>query len=130
MVSAQTIDRARKNGVSGGQFVGQGGCKINVDQVVDLLVDAAQGGHIGLRQPANAMLADMAQFGTWRLTAARHRGGLGGGGRGRDLNDHITVNIHEEGYHLQVTLDGHIRDITGPAQAQRIPPWLPPGAAI
>lgn len=130
MATAQTIDRARKNGRSSGQFVAMGGRSINVDHVVDLLVSASDAGHVGLRRAANALLEAMDNYGSWRVTAAQHTGGKGNATRGADLNEHITVSVGNVGYHLQVTVNGHLRRITGDEETELVPPWLPPGAAV
>lgn len=103
---------------------------MNVDRVIALLVSASDAGHLGLRRGANALLEAMAQYGRWRVTAARHTGGAGDAARGADLNDHITLRVGNVGYHLQVTVDGHVRRITGDGDAELVPPWLPPGAAV
>jgi hypothetical protein len=102
---------------------------MNVDQVLDLVVDASERGHVGLRRPANALLEAMAVW-PWWVSAGRHRGGRSDSKRPPDFNDHITVVVRV-GYHLRVTLDGHIRDIVRVVDdPERIPPWLPPGAAV
>lgn len=130
MATSQTVDRARKNGDSAGQFVASGEQKVNVDHVIRLLVSATDSGHIGVRRAANALLEAMADYGPWRVTASRHVGGIGNSARGVDQNEHITLRVGNVGYHLQVTVDGHIRRITGDNDAELVPPWLPPGAAI
>jgi hypothetical protein len=130
MATAQTIDRARKNGQSSRQYVAPGTHGVNVDHVVDLLVSASESGHTGVRQVANALLAAMEDYGPWRITAARHSGGTGDARRGADQNEHITLRVGNVGYHLQVTVKGHLRRITGDGDAELVPPWLPPGAAV
>lgn len=130
MATAQTIDRARKNGRSSRQFIAVGGRSVNVDHVVDLLVSASDAGHVGLRRAANALLEAMDHYGAWRVSAAPHVGGTGSTTRSADLNEHITVRVGNIGYHLQVTVDGHVRRITGDENAELVPPWLPPGAAV
>jgi len=130
MASEQTIHRARKNGDGSRQFVAPGERRISVDAVVDLLVSAAATGHVGVRRAANALLEAMEDYGPWRVLASEHRGGLGGAGRAMDQNAHITVRVGNTGYHLQTTLDGHLRRITGDANAELVPPWLPPGAPV
>jgi hypothetical protein len=130
MATAQTIDRARKNGQSAGQYVAPGERGVNVDHVVDLLVSASESRSMGLRRAANALLEAMEDYGPWRVTASRHSGGTGDAQRGVDQNDHITVRVGNVSYHLQVTVSGHLRRITGDQEAELIPPWLPPGAAV
>ena len=130
MATAQTIDRARKNGESSRQYVAPGERGVNVDRVVDLLVSASESRHIGVRRAANALLEAMEDYGPWRVTASRHSGGTGDDRRGVDFNDHITVRVGNRSYHLQVTADGYIRRVTGDRDTELVPPWLPPGAPV
>ena len=130
MATAQTIDRATKNGQSAGQYVAPGERGANVDHVIGLLVSASESRHVGLRRAANALLEAMENYGPWRVTASRHSGGTGDARRGVDRNEHITVRVGSVSYHLQVTVKGHLRRITGDGEAELIPPWLPPGAAV
>ena len=130
MASEQTIHRARKNGDGSRQFVAPGERRVSVDAVVDLLVSAAGTGHPGVRRAANALLEAMEDYGPWLILASKHRGGVGGSGRSADRNAHITVRVGNTGYHLQTTVDGHIRRITGDAHVELVPPWLPPGAPV
>jgi hypothetical protein len=131
MAIAEHVSRARANGSAAGQYVPPGKRPANVDEVVDLLENASESrtAHAGVRRAANALLEAMS-LGRWRVTAGRHRGGVGGGGRGADQNDHITVAVRGRGYHLQLTIDGHLRRITGDDGVELIPPWLPPGAPV
>ena len=130
MANAQTIDRARKNGQSSRQYVAPGERSVNVDHIIQLLVSASNARHLGVRRAANALLEAMDHYGPWRVTAARHVGGTGSAVRGADHNEHISLRVGNIGYHLQVTVDGHIRRITGDDHAELVPPWLPPGAAV
>jgi hypothetical protein len=130
MSSDETIHRARRNGDGGGQYVAPGERSVSVDLVVDLLVSAATSGHTGVRRAANALLDAMEHYGPWRILAATHEGGRGMAARGPDRNAHITLRVGNIGYHLQTTVDGHVRRITGDANVELVPPWLPPGAPI
>lgn len=129
MPTAETVHRARQNGASGNQYVPRGGHPTNVDQVVAMLENASETAHPGVRRSASFLLERMATR-PWRITAAPHAGGQGGTGREPDLNEHITLQIADRGYHLQLTHDGHLRRVTGDDNTDLVPPWLPPGAPI
>ena len=127
------IHKARMNGSSAGrhQYIPEGENPVSVEEVIGWLVSASESSstHIGVRQAANHLLAVMAD-GNWRVTAARHGGGFGGNGRNADQNTHVTLSVGGRGYHLQLTVDGHLRRITGDATTEQIGPWLAPGSVI
>jgi hypothetical protein len=130
MADSETIGRARRNGSSARQFVAPGERPVQVDEVVDLLEAASETGHLGVRRPANMLLEAMAHYGPWRVKGGRHPGGTGDVHRGPDKNQHITINVANCGYHLQLTLQNSIRRITGDQHSELVPPWLPPGAPV
>jgi hypothetical protein len=127
------IHKARMNGSSAGrrQYIPDGEKPVSVEEVIEWLVSASQSSstHIGVRQAANHLLEQMAD-GDWRVTAARHEGGFGGNGRGADQNTHVTLSVGGRGYHLQLTVDGHLRRITGDQVTEKIGPWLAPGSVV
>jgi hypothetical protein len=127
--TAETLHRARQNGVSANQYVPQGVRPANVDRVVTMLENASETAHPGVRRAASILLERMGGR-PWRVVAGPHQGGQGGAGYGADLNEHITIRIDQDTYHLQTTRDGHLRRITGDDDTDRVPPWVPPGAPI
>jgi hypothetical protein len=123
MADHQTVFRARENGkrdVVHGQ-------RINVNEVVDLLVESSQfTRHPAVRWNANRLLEELAR-GEWRLTAGPHAGGFGGQGRLPDGTTHITLRTGRGGYHLRQDARGHLFEITGPGM-QPIQPSSAPGS--
>jgi hypothetical protein len=128
MAGTEWLARARANGSSARQFVPPGGTPTNVDEIIELMLSAKKSGHTVVRLGVKVLFAKMAG-GPWRVTAGRHRGGRGGAGRPPDENDHITLSVGDEGYHLHVTPDGHLRRVTGDNGVDVLPPYVPPGAA-
>ena len=97
MVDDQTIDRARKNGISAGLFVGPSGRGVNVDHLVNLLKSAAWSGHPGVRRAASFVLREMGGRGRrWRVAAGPKSGGIGDAKRGIDANYHITIRVSKD----------------------------------
>lgn len=129
MAIQDDVYKARNNGFSTRQYVPPGQRPINVDEVMQILVNASETSHIGVRRAAHALLEAMARY-VWHITAARHTGGHGNTNRSPDENEHITISIHGKGYHLQLTRQGHLRRVTGDDGVELVPPWLSPGAPI
>lgn len=127
MVHHQTVDAARRNGKSSGQFRAPNGATMNGARLIDLLVaSAGTGRHAAIRVGANQLLARLAR-GAWRVAAAPHKGGTGGRAGGADENLHVTVHVGGRGYHLQLDARGHAWRITGPG-ITAVAPWSGPGA--
>jgi hypothetical protein len=128
MATHQRVFWARYYGDARGQYVPDGGARSNVDEVVDLLAGAADGsGHQAVGRAANRIIGLMAEA-PWRVTAGRHRGGIGGNARAADANLHITVQVRGRGYHLQLNASGHLWRITGDDGMELVVPWASPGA--
>lgn len=124
MPEPTTIQAARRNGsVSPACF---GKIRVNVNDVVSLLVDgAAQERHFAVRRNANALLVLMSKW-MWQITAGPHAGGFGGSGRGADQTNHITVRLLGAGYHLRQDARGHLFQISGSGLPDYCP-WAAPG---
>jgi hypothetical protein len=125
----QDIHKAHENGSGGGQFYDSSHGMVSVGEVMNILVNAAESGHPGVKRAAKRLLAGVAE-GEWSIRAGVHSGGIGSNTRSADENRHITLRVHSTGYHLQVTLDGSIRRITGDDGVELVAPWLAPGAEI
>jgi hypothetical protein len=124
MADAQTVFKARKNGVNAVIH----GERMNVDEVMDLLVESSQPSrHPAVRVNANRLIEQLAR-GPWRLNAGPHAGGFGGTKHPPDRTNHITVQSCGGGYHLRQDARGHLFEITGPGMAP-IQPSSAPGNA-
>lgn len=122
MAEHEAVHRARVNGRHSGHV--PGATPINSDQVVDLLVAAAEPGrHFAVRRNANALLEDMARA-PWRVSAGIHEGG-----RGDDWTRHVTVSFGPgRSFHLRLDRRNHLFQVSGPGLVD-FAPWASPGSS-
>jgi hypothetical protein len=118
MADHQTINKARKNGMV---RIRPGGERATVDEVVDLLVAAAeQNQNQSVKRNANRLLKDFADRG-WDVTRGRHNYGIGGRMGPPDKTWHITLQTRRGGYHLRLDNNKYTFQITGPGMEPNQP---------
>ncbi|MEX2142809.1 MAG: hypothetical protein WD894_26370 [Pirellulales bacterium] len=126
---------ARRKGRSAGQFAIKRGDKVlsaNVDDVVDLLDEAAKGNrHPAVRYDSEALLDEMAMADDWKVTAGAHRKGQPGSNT-MDATNHLTVKVGDKSYHLRLDARGQLFQVTDKTGngIGGVAPWASPGKLI